>query len=46
MPLVQTDFEAEGERTLGFLDGEVRDAHVVKLRAQPSYKLERDYQSC
>lgn len=33
MPLVQTGFDAEGERTLGFLDGEVRDVHVVKLRA-------------
>lgn len=32
LPLVQTGFEAEGERTLGFLDGEVKDMHVVKLR--------------
>lgn len=33
LPLVQTGFEAEGERPLGSLDGEVRDIHVVKLRA-------------
>lgn len=36
LPLVQSGFEAEGERNLGFLDGEVKDIHCqAESRGSP-----------